>query len=229
MSLALSAAQPFAKGGNRLCFVHPENPQRCIKVRRPDFTLEDLRRSKGFPKNLRPLSSFDDNLEEYNVMNELDQRFGEQLYRHVSHCYGFVDTDMGPGLVSELIRNSDGKISYSLKQQLAEKGMTPDLKTAIDQFCAFWETECIPSRQLLPHNIVAQCNEQGEVFRLVAIDGLGDPTILPARWLPDSWKRRRYKEKTEQFRARIEKFMQELKGGKKPSNVGKLMHDGRSN
>lgn len=226
MSLALSAAQPFAKGGNRLCFVHPENPQRCIKVRRPDFTLEDLRRSKGFPKNLRPLSSFDDNLEEYNVMNKLDQRFGEQLYRHVSRCHGFVDTDLGPGLQSELVRNQDGTIAYSMKQHLAEKGMTADLVRALDQFCDFWETLCIPSRQLLTHNIVAQCDAEGEVSRLVAIDGLGDPTLIPSHWLPNAWQRKRYHRKTQQLRTRVDKFMLELTSGKKPSEVGQLIHNG---
>ena len=228
MSLALTTQQPFAKGGNRLCFIHPEDPSRCIKVRRPDFTLEDLRRSKGFPKNLRPLSSFDDNLEEQQVMSRLHQRFGDTLYQHVSRCYGMVDTDMGPGLESELVRNADGKIAFSLKQQLVEVGMTPDLAQAIDQFCEFWETHCIPSRQLLPHNIVAQCNDQSNVTRLVTIDGLGDPTIIPVHWLPRSWQRKRYRGKTAQLRSRIEKFMQELQAGKQPSDMGKLMHDGTS-
>ncbi|MEE4252626.1 MAG: hypothetical protein V2I50_01140, partial [Desulfuromusa sp.] len=60
--IQLQTIEPFARGGNRLCFVHPEDSRLCIKVRRPDFTLEDRRRKKGFPKNLRPLSSFDDNL-----------------------------------------------------------------------------------------------------------------------------------------------------------------------
>ena len=59
MTLVLTDHNPFAQGGNRLCFVHPEDSLRCIKVRRPDFTLEDRRREKGFPKNLKPLSSFE--------------------------------------------------------------------------------------------------------------------------------------------------------------------------
>jgi len=139
-----------------------------------------------------------------------------------------VDTDMGPGLESELVRNADGKIAFSLKQQLAEKGITPDLAEAIDQFCEFWETYGIPSRQLLPHNIVAQCDKLGKVARLVTIDGLGDPTVIPAQWLPRSWQRKRYRGKTEQLRARIGKFMQELKAGKQPSDMGKLIHDGTS-
>src|SRR5690606_29292096 len=105
MTLQLASMQPFARGGHRLCFVHPDNPALCVKVRRPDFSLADRRRKKGFPKNLRPLSSFDDNAEEFRVMTDLERAFGEPLYKHVSRCHGFAATDMGPGLVSELIRN----------------------------------------------------------------------------------------------------------------------------
>ncbi|RLU01361.1 YrbL family protein [Ketobacter sp.] len=226
MTLPLSTCQPFAKGGNRLCFVHPEDPARCIKVRRPDFTLEDLRRAKGFPKNLRPLASFDDNQEEHRVMQALHRRYGEVLYQHVSHCYGFVDTDLGPGLVSELVRNDNGRIAYSLKQQLAETGLSDDLNTAIDTFCAFWEWHCIPSRQLLTHNVVVQCDANDRASRLVMIDGLGDSTLIPGHWLPLSWQRKRYRQKTRQFHQRIDTFLTELKAGKQPSEVGKLIHDG---
>ena len=28
----LSDATPFAEGGNRKCYVHPNNPDRCLKV-----------------------------------------------------------------------------------------------------------------------------------------------------------------------------------------------------
>ncbi|MEE2730023.1 MAG: YrbL family protein [Pseudomonadota bacterium] len=228
MTLPLSASKPFAKGGNRLCFVHPENPARCIKVRKPNFTLVDLRRTKGFPKNLRPLSSFDDNKEEYEVMKKLERRYGEALFQHVSRCFGMVETDMGKGIESELVRNADGRIAFSLKQQLFEVGLTPDLIAAIDQFCEFWESYCIPSRQLLPHNLVVQCNSDGSVKRLVAIDGLGDPTIIPLNWLPKMYQKHRFRQKTQQLRSRIATFIQEIDSGKHPSKVGKLKHDGTS-
>ncbi len=113
--LLLKDLKPFAQGGNRLCFVHPENPELCIKVRRPDFTLADRRRKKGFPKNLRPLKSFDDNREEFLVMNKLERFSGLEVFDHISRCFGFVDTDMGKGLVSELIRDENRSISETLK------------------------------------------------------------------------------------------------------------------
>ncbi len=48
--LQLKTEEAFAKGGNRLCFVHPQDPSLCVKVRRPDFTLADLRKKRAFLK-----------------------------------------------------------------------------------------------------------------------------------------------------------------------------------
>ena len=139
MTLVLTGQEPFARGGNRLCFVHPEDDLRCIKVRRPDFTLEDRRREKGFPKNLKPLASFDDNREEYLVMKQLRRTYGEPIFRHISRCFGFVDTDLGKGLVSELIRDHDGAISQTLKKYLWDHGLTEACQVAINDLCRFWE------------------------------------------------------------------------------------------
>ena len=52
---------------------------------------------KGFPKNLRPLSSFDDNREECRVVTQLQRQLGEIVFEHVYRCYGFIQTDLGVG------------------------------------------------------------------------------------------------------------------------------------
>ena len=224
--LELRQAQPFARGGNRLCFVHPDYPERCIKVRRPDFSLEDLRRSKGFPKNLKPLSSFDDNAEELRVMQQLQQSYGDKAFRHISRCFGFTNTDLGKGLVSELIRDGSGKISFSLKQYLIDLGYTPTLDSAINDFCRFWEKQGIPSRDLILHNLVVQQDDNGNVIRLVVIDGLGSPHLIPPHWCPKSYQRRKAARKVADFHRRIDKLRREIKDGKVFSQLGQLLHDG---
>lgn len=224
--LYLKAENPFAKGGNRLCFVHPDKPDLCVKVRRPDFTLEDLRRKKGFPKNLRPLSSFDDNLEEYNVINDLAGKTGEILFSHVTRCNGFEETDLGPGLVCELLRDATGPISFSVKQYLLEQGRTADFDEAAKTFGEFWTANAVPSRNLLLHNVVAQRDEQGKVRRLVVIDGLGSATFLPVQWLPQKSRQARSAKKIADFNARVEQLMADIRDGNKITDRGKLLHDG---
>lgn len=226
MTLALTQMQPFAMGGNRLCFVHPEHPNRCIKVRRPDFSLQQLRRSKGFPKSLRPLSSFDDNAEEFRTIRGFEQTYGKEMYEHICRYYGFEDTDLGKGLTSELVRDSNGKISYSLKQYIIENGLTPSVDNAIKLLSKFWLKHTIPSRALLPHNIVVQRGNQNEVVRLVVIDGLGDPNLIPQQWLPKALRRKKTAKKLADLRQRLNKLIAEAKAGKHFSDVGKLLHDG---
>lgn len=226
MSLNLTAYKPFAQGGNRLCFVHPDYFDRCIKVRRPDFTLEDRRRKKGFPKNLKPLSSFDDNLEEYHVMNQLASRFSDEVFEHVSRCFGFEDTDLGKGLTSELVRDYSDKVSHTMKQYIWDYGYTEELQKAVNVFCEFWERLGVPSRDLLLHNIVVQMDDEINIRRLVVIDGLGSSNFLPKWLMGKQSDRRKAKRKTENLRHRISVLLEARSQGQFPGTHGLLMHDG---
>lgn len=224
MTLHLSKLKPFAQGGNRLCFVHPDNPRQCIKVRRPDFTLEDRRRKKGFPKNLKPLSSFDDNLEEAQVMSLLERRHRNKIFQHVSHCYGFIETDLGAGLVSELIRDNNGNISQTLKKYLWDRGLTEDCKAALTNLCDFWEREAVPSRDLLLHNIVVQMRSEEQILRLVVIDGLGSAGLIPFQWLPQPFQRQKAIRKTKNLHLRVQTLLSQRGQGPFPGYHGLLLH-----
>lgn len=226
MTLALKHLEPFAHGGNRLCFVHPDHADRVIKVRRPEFTLEDLRRKKGFPKNLRPLSWFDDNREEFGVMQGIARRTGEDAFSVISRCYGFEDTDMGPGLTSELIRNGDGKISYSMMEYIWRYGYPDELKAAADCFAETWLRLAIPSRDLILHNILVQCDAGQKIQRLVVIDGLGSSGAIPTHWLPAAMQRTKLQRKIDNFYARIDEFLQVRASGQLPNTFWQLKHDG---
>ena len=47
--IVLSNSTPFAEGGNRKCYVHPNNPDRCLKVVHPGL-LEKIIKNKGILK-----------------------------------------------------------------------------------------------------------------------------------------------------------------------------------
>jgi hypothetical protein len=224
VTLQLQALDPFARGGNRLCYVHPENPTLCVKVRRPDFSLRERRSKKGFPKTLLPLSHFDDNLEEFNVMSMLDEKFGDALYRHVSRCHGFVATDMGDGLVSELIRNEDGTIAETLKKYIWDNGFDPISRSAVEQLSQHWLSLAIPSRDLLLHNIVAQ-RKGDSIERLVVIDGLGSAGLFPFHRLPRSLRIHKVKRKVDNLYQRIETLLGQRGEEDFPGYHGLLLHN----
>jgi len=222
MTLYLKELTPFAQGGNRQCFVHPDNPNRCIKVRRPDFTLEDCRRKKGFPKNLKPLSSFDDNLEEFKVITNLHKMIGGDLFGHIYQCFGFVETDLGAGLETELVLDDDGRISLSLKQYIWEYGYSDACKKAVADLIGFWEHNLIPSRDILTHNVLVQQGAHQDIKRLVVIDGLGSASAIPFQIFPTFVKKRAVSNKVERFKYRIDEFVAKCESGKAPSKVGML-------
>ena len=167
----------FTRGGNRLCFVDPRNENQCIKVLRPDRTPEIRRREKAFPKNRRSLASFDENLEEFQVWRSIEEKIGEPAFKHISRCFGFVQTNLGRGLVMELIRDDDGRVAKTLKQYMWEGGYTPTLQRAVEEFGRFWVELGMPSKKLLLHNMLAR--KIKAEFQIYVIDGLGWTSLIP--------------------------------------------------
>lgn len=173
-----SESDAFSRGGNRLCFVDPRDPRRCIKVLRPDRLPEHKRRQAGFPKQLKPLRSFDENYQEYRIYRRIERAVGEQAYSLVPRLYGWVSTNLGPGLCFDLVRDADGRIAITLKQYLWVNGNDRLLQEPLAAFRRRWQELGMPSRNLLTHNLVLQCDATGPQA-LWAIDGLGWPDLIP--------------------------------------------------
>jgi hypothetical protein len=227
----LKELEPFAAGGNRFCYVDPKDAKRCIKVRRPDFSVEERRRRKGFPKNLKPLSSFDDNLDEFKVMAALECYYPDDVFTHVSRCYGYVDTDMGRGLSSELIRDDNGQVSVSLKQYLWEHDYNDDCRSAVADLCAHWLMFRLPSRDLILHNLVVQrdqCHSGApKIKRLVVIDGMGSAGLIPGHRMPGFVQLQKARRKVANIHQRIEELLSDKAQGKGPGMHGFLFHSGQ--
>lgn len=170
-TILLKGQEPFASGGNRLCFRHPMNSERCLKVIRSDRTPAIRRSEKFFPANLRPLSTYDENLVEFTTLNFLHHNYPNQITRHLSRSFGLVKTDLGIAHETELIRDLDGRISQTLEQYIWENGMNSTVKQSIHIFKQDWSTKPPNTRDLIPHNFVIKLDT--ESARLILIDGFG--------------------------------------------------------
>ena len=180
----------FSRGGNRLCFVHPADAGRCIKVPRADRLPVIKRRERSFPKNLKPLTAFDDNAQELAVYRKIQRYIGAAAFELIPRCHGYLNTNLGKGLCSDLVRDDDGKISITLKQYLWQHGKSPAILHCIQGFGQRWAQLGMPSRNLLLHNMVVQCRADIPQ-RLLVIDGLGWPDLLPLAWLIPPLARRK--------------------------------------
>ena len=90
--IVLSNSTPFAEGGNRKCYVHPNNPDRCLKVVHPGL-LEKIIKNKPWYKKLRSKNSFDDNLREKEGYEQRALKSkNPDIWKHLAKWYGLQET-----------------------------------------------------------------------------------------------------------------------------------------
>lgn len=181
--LRLSDLQPFAVGGRRLCFVHPHDPSKCVKVLRQDDRRAVRLKSKQRSIFASIRREYDNNAHEKAILEKLARQIGPQVSEHLPVSYGMAETDLGPGLVLDLIRDHDGQIARSLRE-LISRGLPLDaFRSAFEDMGAFFIDHVVLTRALLDHNLVAQ-DRGGGVWHMYMIDGFGDTAWLPlTRWI----------------------------------------------
>ncbi len=174
--LKLRHTRPLFVGGTRYCFQHPDHASRCVKVLRPDRTGAARKLLRQDFKRHLPARFLDDQRKEINAYRELLTRPSEALWRHVPRYHGTEETDMGIGIVTQLMRNDDGSWPQNL-QSLLPQGMTEELSAGIGEFKRAVKDLRILSRDLLPHNIIA-VRERGS-YRVMLVDGIGNAELIP--------------------------------------------------
>jgi len=197
----LDGLQPFAEGGNRQCFIHPNNSYRCLKVSLEEQSKK-VKQNAPWYKKLRSEKSFDDNLREQKAY---DQRAlikdNSEKWKHLAKWYGMVETSIGPASETELIRDNQNNIASTLETYLFSYGMTDEIKIALDEFESWLRSSLVLTKNIIPHNIVLGC--EGEKIVLKIIDGLGSKSYLPLTQVSDVFAKRYVERRIELMRSRI--------------------------
>jgi len=180
----------FAGGGRRHCFLYPDDSGRCIKTLNEHGDPVGRRQTSVWYKRLRPLSTFDDNLRELESFHKMEQ-IGEEVWEHFPRCYGMKPTSRGKGIITQLIRDKDGKISQNVRDYVKQCGKTPELRAALKKFFDLLRRRVVLTRDLLDHNLVAQIGETG--LTVFMIDGFGSSDAFPF----SSWSKRIGRRKVE--------------------------------
>ena len=174
--IKLNGIPPFAEGGNRMCFVHPDNPNRCLKVTHPGI-LKKIKQTKPWYKQLRSTESFDDNLREQDAYKQKALKSDNpKIWNHLAKWYGMVETSIGIASETELIRNN-GDIAETLEEYLFRDGLTNEIKNAIEEFHTWLRDYLVLTKNLIPHNLVLT-SQEGKL-KIKIIDGLGSQAFFP--------------------------------------------------
>ena len=172
----LDGLTPFAEGGNRKCFIHPDDPDRCLKVIHPGL-LKKIRKNKPWYKKLRSLESFDDNLREEEAYNQKALKSDDpNTWKHLAQWYGITETSIGQASETELIRNND-QIAETLESYLFANGLTDEIKNSIEKFHQWLRNYLVLTKNLIPHNLVLKKENDEMVIKI--IDGLGSQAFIP--------------------------------------------------
>lgn len=201
--LALKNLEPFGIGGRRMCYVHPHEPGKCVKVLRTDARRTVRHKKHIIPANWR--REYNNNTHEMRILEALERRIGPTMAAHLPRSYGLVPTDLGPGLVLDLIRDAEGGISRSIRELITVGHDITTFRDSFDEFGRFLSNNLVLTRNLLDHNLVIRMD--GETpGAMYLIDGFGDPAWIPfSRWFPALGKAKVQKRLEEAWR-RFEKF-----------------------
>tara|TARA_A100001011_G_scaffold342736_1_gene376499 strand:+ start:96 stop:731 length:636 start_codon:yes stop_codon:yes gene_type:complete len=168
--------KPFSSGGNRACYVHPINPDRCLKVIHPGL-LKKIKESRPWYKKIRSIDSFDDNLREKKAYSQRSlKKNDEVIWKHLAKWYGMTETSIGLASETELIKN-DGNIADTLENYLFRYGMTNEIEKSINALHDWLKHNLILTKNLIPHNLVLK--KDGDELIIKIVDGLGSKAFIP--------------------------------------------------
>lgn len=151
--ISLQGQDPFARGSNRLCYIHPDDPDMCVKV------VADTTNDRCHAEQILDLEDF----------AALQLRGENAVFDRIPTIEYLVETELGVGIVMQLYRDADGQISRNLVEVIRERGMSRDLVNAIIALKAWLKEHRIRTRDVDARNIVA-IDLGGGQWKLVIIE-----------------------------------------------------------
>ena len=207
--ISLEEVKPFAEGGNRVCYIHPDNKSLCLKISKPEV-VKKMRSNAPWYKKLRSEKSFDDNYREESAYQQRAIKENpKKIWRHLAKWYEFVETSKGLASCTELITNHD-KVALNLEEYLFSKGRTSEIDKALKEFEIFLKETKLLTKNIIPHNLAVKENDSELTLKI--IDGLGCMSFIPLPEISTTFADRYIKRRIELMYSRIEWDLSGRKG-----------------
>ena len=207
--ISLEEVKPFAEGGNRVCYIHPNNKSLFLKISKPEV-VKKMRLNAPWYKKLRSERSFDDNYREESAYQQRAIKENPQkIWRHLAKWYEFVETSKGLASCTELITNND-KVALNLEEYLFSNGRTSEIDKALKEFEMFLKETKLLTKNIIPHNLAVKEDDFGLTLKI--IDGLGCMSFIPLPEISNAFANRYIKRRIELMYSRIEWDLSGRKG-----------------
>lgn len=192
--LELADKEPLTVGRKRLIFRHPHNNDWLVKLYRTSIRPKRFSRIKA---------AFFSHYQQYSTLiglkRELSQYILSRYYDNcplIDHLYkiiGFVDTDMGLGLIVEALKDKSGNLAPTVRKLINCNQLGQERQEKLQIFFEKIIASDLVIGDINLGNIVLAHLPDGEE-RFFLVDGLGDKVAIPIH----SWCNRlhkRYKRK----------------------------------
>ncbi|MBK1792190.1 YrbL family protein [Persicirhabdus sediminis] len=167
-TLQLTQQHYISEGRDRVCYLHPEDENRCIKITKTgcDRILKRINREIRY-------------FEKY-------QRKG-RYYPFLSAYYGPVETSMGEGHMFEIVRSYDGSVARTLQSYWCEKRelldeageaeLRDEISTKVMEIYQLCCANKIPLSDLNGENLLMVYENETD-YSLKLIDGFGNAHFI---------------------------------------------------
>ena len=151
--ILLKNREPIAVSGPRACYLHPEDAGKVIKILREKTTSRK--------KNA--------NWQEWQHYQYLLKQHGRLNF--INECYGFIETDLGEGLIWQCVRDDSGEISSTLTNIMKNPDEYDVGKVArvLGRFCQILIEKNIQLFDLNPLNVMIRISSDGS-YQAVSVD-----------------------------------------------------------
>jgi hypothetical protein len=174
----LKDAEIIAAGHTRDVYRHPDDASLLIKVIRPSAI--ETRYGRGAPwykfkrRRYAHLISYLREVREQIAVHAAGGPHPAFLQKIV----GFVETDIGMGLVVEAVRAADGASAPTVAELAAQGRLDPARLAALNRFLDEMVNSPVIVADLNPFNVVYGRGASG-VDHFVLIDGIGHKNLIP--------------------------------------------------
>jgi hypothetical protein len=147
----------IAMGVNRTVYLHPLDCNKCIKIPKKHIKVNE---------------------DEYRILDRLPPNIN-----YYTKNYGFIDTNLGRGLVFDLIKNNTNvqcDVSLPLGKFVKKHGITDELISKINELVTYLINDKIMISDFHAGNILVQTDEY-KIQKLFICDGITSKTLIDTR------------------------------------------------
>ncbi len=183
------STQALGTGKERICYRHPLEPGRVIKLQRGDVNKQS-RREINFYRWMR--------------------RRGMTNFNHIPRYYGKIDTNLGRGMMFDLVSDFDGRVSRSLWDYFQQGVPLSEFYPYLEELKQYMlDNLVVFSVDMGRFNVLFQRVSESSA-RLVVIDGLGNHTAMNWLDIVPSLARRKINRRWQRFITRLQRYSDEV-------------------